>query len=388
MSTLLHLALAQFKPHKGNYAANLGRLREIFAAAHRLEPRPQLLLLPETSLTGYFVEGGVRDLAVTAGRLARDLDCVYREALGGDGGDGGGGVPALDVAVGFYERWQDTLYNAAMYLSLGTPDEGRGTDYTIRHVHRKNFLPTYGLFDEERFVERGHEIRAFDTGWGRVALLVCEDAWHSLSGTIAALDGAQVVLVSSAAHARGVWPRDDGVPGPATVARWERLIRDIAEEHGVYCALANLVGSEGGKSFSGASLVVGPQGDVRVRGPVFDEALVALTVDLGDLVRARADSPLLADLRTALPHLRELMDEVEAGIPARVDYDDDSAEYGADGRRADSVAAARETLPPVRAETPAAGVGAVSAGNPGPRGAPPREQSASTPSAAPACAAP
>src|SRR3954471_5055303 len=174
MSTLLHVALAQFKPRKGNYAANLERLREIMATVNGLEPRPRVLVLPETGLTGYFVEGGGRDLGVDAGRLARDVARVHREAVAGAGGNGGP-VPRLDVAIDFYERWQDTLYNSALYLSLGVPDAERGTDHTIRHVHRKNFLPTYGLFDEERFVERGHEIRAFDTAWGRAALLVCED---------------------------------------------------------------------------------------------------------------------------------------------------------------------------------------------------------------------
>ena len=110
-------------------------------------------------------------------------------------------------------------------------------------------------------------MRAFDTPWGRAAILVCEDAWHSLSGTVAALDDAQLIFLSSAAPARGVWPRDDAIPGPASVARWERLVRDIAEEHGVFVTFANLVGSEGGKMFPGASMVMGPRGDVRVARP-------------------------------------------------------------------------------------------------------------------------
>jgi NAD+ synthetase len=188
-------------------------------------------------------------------------------------------------------------------------------------VHRKNFLPTYGLFDEERFVERGTDIRAFETPWGRAAILVCEDAWHSMSGTIAALDGAQVVFVSSAAPARGLWPRDDGVPGPYSAARWERLMRDIAEEHGVYASLANLVGSEGGKRFFGTSLLVGPGGDVRVRAPVWEESMITITLDLDDLVRARADAPLLSDLRVALPHVLDTVRRVQDGSPAVVSYD-------------------------------------------------------------------
>ena len=307
MPPLLHVAVAQLRPRKGDHAANLDRLGTLFATVDALDPRPQVLHLPETALTGYFVEGAVRDLAVTAGTLARDLDATYRASVR---------TPhALDVVVGFYENWRDTLHNSAMYVRLGA-DGPR-----VLHVHRKTFLPTYGLFDEERFVERGHEIRAFETPWGRAAMLVCEDAWHSITGTIAALDDAQLLFVCAAAPARGITPRDDGVAGPGSVARWERLIRDIAEEHGVYVSLSNLVGSEGGKLFQGDSMLAGPRGDVRVRAPLFEEAVASVTIDLADLTRVRADMPLLSDLRTALPHLRQMLDAVEARRPVELRYD-------------------------------------------------------------------
>jgi len=297
MASTLDLAIVQFRPRKGNYASNIARIGGLLARAATLSPRPAVVQFPETAATGYFVEGGVRDLAVTAGELARDLDAAYRQALREP--------QPVDVVLGFYEKWRDTLYNSAAYVRLG-----RG-EPEILHVHRKNFLPTYGLFDEERFVERGLEMRAFDTPWGRAAILVCEDAWHSLSGTVAALDGAQLIFLSSAAPARGVWPREDATPGPASVARWERLVRDIAEEHGVFVTFSNLVGSEGGKMFPGASMLMGPRGDIRSRAPVWEEAMLVATIDLGDLARARSDVPLLADLRTALPHLRDLLDDVD-----------------------------------------------------------------------------
>ena len=309
----LTLAICQFAPRKADTAANLQRLGALCAQAASLDPRPQLIQFPETALSGYFVEGGVREVACTAGALANDLDDAYRTACA----TAGMATVAIDVIVGFYERWRDTLYNSAAYLTIGL-DDGPPV---LRHVHRKNFLPTYGLFDEERFVERGTDIRAFETPWGRAAILVCEDAWHSMSGLIAALDGAQVVFVSSAAPARGLWPRDDGVPGPYSAARWERLIRDIAEEHGVYASLANLVGSEGGKRFFGTSLLVGPGGDVRVRAPVWEDSMITITLDLDDLVRARADAPLLSDLRVALPHVLDTVRRVQDGTPVVVSYD-------------------------------------------------------------------
>src|SRR5919202_609878 len=212
MPSLLHVALGQFKPRKGEYAANLERLGDFFAAVDALSPRPQVVHLPETALSGYFLEGGVRELAVTAGTPPRHPHRGYPRGAPPPGE----GQP-LDVAIGFYEVWANKLYNSAMYVTLGAGGP------TIRHVHRKVFLPTYGLFDEERFVERGREVRAFDTSWGRAALLVCEDAWHSFTATIAALDGAQIIFVPTAPPARGAWPRADGTPGPASIDRWERL---------------------------------------------------------------------------------------------------------------------------------------------------------------------
>ena len=291
---MLTLAIPQFRPRKGDLAGNLDRVGSLLAQAAALEPRPQVVVFAETILSGYFLEGGVRELALTSDALLAELEVRYTANVP----DGA----RMDVILGFYEQHADQMHNSAACIAFG---DGPAR---LVHVHRKNFLPTYSLFDEERFVERGYGIRAFDTSWGRVAMLVCEDAWHSLSGTIAALDGAQVVFVLAAAPARGAAPRGDSVPGPGSVERWERLIRDIAEEQGVFCVLANLVGSEGGRMFQGGSLVVGPRGDVRVRAPVFDEALLTATIDLADLARVRSDQPMLSDLKAALPFLRTELD--------------------------------------------------------------------------------
>ena len=342
----VQLAVAQFTPRKGDYAGNLSRLGELFAQVDTLHPRPQLLTLPESALTGYFLEGGVREVAVTAGALARDLNELYRERVKAP--------RMLDVALGFYEEFQNKLFNSALYVTLG------GSEPVVRHVHRKIFLPTYGMFDEERFVERGREIRAFDTAFGRVAVLVCEDAWHSLSGTIAALDGAQMILLLAAPPARGPWPQDNGANGPASVNRWERLARDIAEEHGVFVALANLVGSEGGKMFPGASMVMGPKGDLRVRGPLWEEAIITSPLDFEDVTRARADMPLVADLEVMIPHLVTNIERIEARISTPAKYDTGETNdrrsatgakgSGGSGNRADSdvkVVAAGPFVPPL-----------------------------------------
>ena len=187
---MLQLAIAQFRPRKGAYRENLARLGETFRAAAAWPHPPELILAAESALTGYFLEGGVREAALTAGQLFEDLSREHAAS----------GLGPVEVCLGFYELHENRLHNSALYASLG------GTDAGIRHVHRKVFLPTYGVFDEERFVEPGRSVAAFDTRWGRAAIAICEDAWHSLVPTIAALDGAQLILVVSASPARGLTP--------------------------------------------------------------------------------------------------------------------------------------------------------------------------------------
>jgi len=359
MAPLVHLAIASFQPKKADYRANLARLADLLEQVDALQPRPDVLCLPESALTGYFLEGGVRDVAVTAGTLARDLQAAYRSRI--TSGE------TLDVMLGFYEVWRNRLFNSAMYVTLG------GAEPVVHHVHRKVFLPTYGLFDEERFVERGRDVRAFDTPWGKAAILICEDVWHSVTASIAALDGAQIIFVPSAPPVRGAWPRQDDTPGPATIARWERLMREAADEHGVYLVFAPLSGGEAGKMFAGQSFVAGPRGDIRARADLWDETLLTVTVDLKDITRARADMPLVADLETMMPHLMTTLARIEQGVPHTLEYDavEPAAEFGlraadtaggateATPRSGDPQAAARspklESRPAVRSPQPAAG---------------------------------
>src|SRR5256885_905894 len=301
------LALAQIRPTKGEYAANVQRIGGVLAQLAKLQPAVDLVVFPETATSGYFVEGGVRDVAVTAGTLFRDLSLQHEAAQ----------APPMEVAVGFYEVFQNRFYNSCLYASLGNASPVNASSGNaspgIVHVHRKVFLPTYGVFDEDRFVERGREIHAFDTRWGRAAILICEDAWHSLAGTIAALEGAQVILVPSASPARGTGMDEEGTRLPASVVRWERILRTLAEEHGVYVAYSSLVGFEGGKGFPGGSVLVSPAGQIVLRGPLFEEAVLTADIDLGELTRARADAPLLADLEVNLPHLIKNLGKREKG---------------------------------------------------------------------------
>ncbi len=287
----IRVVLAQIKPCKGDVAWNAG------AARKTLDPEADVVVFPETVLSGYFVEGGTREVALTREGLARAL------------GEPPPGCDC-DVVLGFYEKDDEGVYNSAAYL---TPRGGR---YHLVHVHRKMFLPTYGLFDEGRFVEPGREVRAFDTRFGRMGLLVCEDLWHSLPATVLALDGAGLILCVAASPARGFAPRPNAstAPRPGNLDEWDRTAGRTAREHGVFVMVSQLVGSEGGKLFSGGSTAWGPGGELLARGPLFGGGAARALVRSGEIGRVRARQPFLADLRSALPHLRRSLDlAAEAG---------------------------------------------------------------------------
>jgi N-carbamoylputrescine amidase len=192
------------KPAKGRYDENLASAREAFAL---LAPSlPDLVVLPEAALTGYFLEGAVYDLALGAPRFARDLAGAWRDACGN---------AEVDLVAGFFENDGGTYYNSALYLHL----DGDGGERIV-HVHRKLFLPTYGVFDEERFLSRGRKLGVFDTRFGKMAILICEDAWHAIVPTLAAVKGARVLIVPSASPGRGI----DGDGELTSITQWRQML--------------------------------------------------------------------------------------------------------------------------------------------------------------------
>ncbi len=180
----------------------------------------------------------------------------------------------------------------------------------IVHIHRKLFLPTYGVFDEERFLSRGHKLGVFRTSFGDMALLICEDACHAIASTVAAVKGARILIVPSASPGRGI----EGDGELESVVQWREILRMIALEHGVYVIYAGLTGFEGGKGMTGSSCVVDPRGRILVQAPPTQACIVRADLDLREIDLARATLPLLGDLEAALPDL--LLDD-ELPLPRR-----------------------------------------------------------------------
>lgn len=279
---VVNVAIVQTKPRKGKYRENLRDLREVFTQAGA-DP-VDLILLPEAALTGYFLEGAVYELAMDSDAFAADLAAAWLDTNPGKD---------VDVVCGFYENCEGTYYNSAVYLEIA------GGKSRVKHVHRKMFLPTYGVFDEERFLSRGRHLQTFETRFGRVAMLICEDCWHAIVPTLAAVKGARILIVPSAAPGRGI---DDG--GELTsITRWRGILEAIAAEHGVYLLYAGLAGFEGGKGMTGSSRIVDPHGRTIVEAPALGAHIIRAPIDLREIDLSRATLPLLGDLRAVLPDL-------------------------------------------------------------------------------------
>jgi N-carbamoylputrescine amidase len=278
------VACAQIAPQKAEVQANLDKIAECIRQA--ATEGADLVVFPETSTSGYFLEGGVLESSLTEEQLCEELQRRV-----------GGLDRQIDAVVGFYEQRDGNLYNAAAYIEFNP-------QAVVRKTYRKFFLPTYGLFDEERFVSRGRDLAVFDTRFGKLAILICEDAWHSVLPTLCAMKGAQMIIVPAASPGRGFSSEQ-----VENLDRYARLMKAIAEEHGIYCVNCQLCGFEGGKGFVGGSMVIDPFGKLIAQGPVNEEHILLAQIDLDLIQVARAQTPLISDLQSAWGDIRRIVDE-------------------------------------------------------------------------------
>ena len=268
----LKLALAQINTRLGDVTANLEKHIDYIDQARA--SGAELLVFPELSLTGY----ALQDLVSTVAHRAQADDPVFQPLLRASN--------ELDLVVGFVEEDQrHRFYIASAYLSGGN----------VLHVHRKVHPPTYGIFDERRFFASGNSFHAFDTRWGRMGILICEDFWHASSPYLLWMDGADILLMVSASPGRGVADEHIGS------AQWVQTVHQAyAGLFTTFVAHVNRVGFEDGLNFWGASTVFDPDGKVLAQGPYNEESITFVELDLAQLRRTRTRLPLLRDERPEL----------------------------------------------------------------------------------------
>lgn len=283
------VALAQVAPRLGDLDANrelvVDRLRS--AATEGAE----LIVFPELALTGYLLQDLVPEVAMRAddGRLTS----LSLEA------------PGALVAVGFVEETDAHRYSNSVALLR---------DGEILGLHRKVYLPTYGLFDEGRFTRAGDRIRTVEVGQPleRIGLSVCEDFWHPSVPMLQAQDGASLLVNVAAGPARA----PGSAAGLAAIGGWHRMQETYALLGTVAIAFCNRVGNEEGLTFWGGSRLLGPDGSTIAEAPLYEEALLVAALQSDDLRMQRYNLPLLADERLEL--VRRELDRIiaeRAGLP-------------------------------------------------------------------------
>ena len=188
-------------------------------------------------------------------------------------------------------------FNASLYFSHGQ----------LAHLHRKVYLPTYGMFDEQRYFAAGDRFRSFKTDFGRAGILVCEDIWHLSSAYNLSLEGADMIICPSASPGRGI-TTDERL---GTAESYGLVCRTYAQFLTTFFLYCNRVGYEDGANFWGGSMAIGPNGDIIAQEEDADEALVLASLDLGDVRRQRLANPLLRDekLELTINELRRVWHE-------------------------------------------------------------------------------
>jgi predicted amidohydrolase len=275
----VRIALAQLAPQLGALDVNLARHHVLIEEARAGDV--DLIVFPELGLTGYLLQDLSAEVAM------RLDDPRLGELVAATAG--------LSAVVSFVEESADhRLFIAAALVEDGA----------IRHVHRKLFLPTYGLFDERRFFAPGDLLRAVPSRIGAgIGLAVCEDFWHLAVPQILALDGAQVLINVSSSPGRDLAAVNE--VGLGTATSWRTLMRTYAQLTTSFVVFCNRVGVDESISFWGGSEVIAPTGDVLLSAPFYDEGLFTVDIALGDVRRERIALPLLRDERPEL-QVREL----------------------------------------------------------------------------------
>src|SRR5215204_7211741 len=266
----MRVALAQIDSVLGDTEENLRKAKEVVAQAK--DRGADLTVFPELSLSGYALEELDDDVAIEA--HSKSISSLA-EAAG-----------EMAVVVGFCEEGQRfQTYNSAAYLEGGV----------LRHLHRKLYLPNYRIYEERKHYNPGQSMRAFDTRLGRMAILICNDAWQTFLPFIAVQDGAQVLIIPADSGSYPSYPKLLDTRG-----YWRGITRFYARMLECYVIFVNRVGKQDNLVFWGYSHVVDPWGTVVAEGPVHEEALITANIDLNHVRRRRREVPLVKEARLAL----------------------------------------------------------------------------------------
>ncbi len=245
------VGLGQINPTVGDFDGNV---KKILAGIARARAQGcALVAFPELAIPGYPPEDLVFKPAFIEANL-RALADIERASRG------------LTVVVGFIDR-RDDIFNSAAVLHDGVR----------AGVYDKQYLPNYGVFDENRYFQAGKEAPVWQIGDVTLAVNICEDIWYPTGPTtLQAFSGAELIVTINAS------------PYHAGKARFrERMVMTRAADDVVCVAFVNTVGGQDELVFDGGSVIVDERGDRVAAGKQFEEDFVVADLDLDGVFRAR-----------------------------------------------------------------------------------------------------
>lgn len=253
----IRVALAQINPTVGDLSGNTDLVLDYIARAQAISA--DLVAFPELVLTGYPPE----DLLLRPHFVRDNLEALERVIAASQG---------LMVVVGFVDTDGSDIYNAAAVI----------VDGKLVDSYHKNFLPNYGVFDEERYFQRGTRCPVFSLGEAHIGLNICEDIWYPGGPTkMQSLVGDAHLIINISAspyHARKIFDR-------------ERMLCTRAEDNAVALAYCNIFGGQDELVFDGNSVIINEEGRIIARGHAFAEDLVVADINIERVFSERLHDP-------------------------------------------------------------------------------------------------
>jgi len=275
------LRIAQIDCTLANFDENLDRHSTL--AEEAIRDGLDAIAFPELSLTGYNVQDAAQDIAMhiedsrfnPLRKLSQKITIIC------------GGIELSD--------------NYGVYNSAFMFEEGVG-----RSIHRKIYLPTYGMFEELRYFSAGEQIKAVTSKrLGKIGVAICEDFWHVSVPFLLAHQGAKVLFVLMSSPLR----MSPGTGNPAIVTQWQTIASTYSFLFSSYVACINRVGNEDSFTYWGNSSVTGPEGNAICTAPLFKPHVMDTVLDVTEVKRARLHSShfLDEDLRLIGAELNEII---------------------------------------------------------------------------------
>ena len=255
----MRVGLAQIAPTLGRLGRNIDLHLELMERAQ--QENIDLLLFPELSLTGYTLKDLTEDIAVRPDD-SKEFERLVSASRG------------FSTVFGFIEEKERGLfYNSAAFVS----------NQKVNHIHRKVFLPTYGLFEEGKFYAQGKNVHTFDTSFGKTGMLICYDFLHFGACYLLLAGGAEFIIAISAAPGRG----QDEDDRWASSSMWELMGETLSRFTTSFVFYCNRAGFEEGISFAGGSFVFSPFGKIIGRAAYAERDFLICEIDPADIAQAR-----------------------------------------------------------------------------------------------------